>query len=193
MQSAPPPPRYFVRVGADVRGPVDEATLAQWLAHGMRGAEVCVEGGSEFVPVERTPFARYAAPPGPGARFGGRAAKQTGAGAAVIVMSVLLGSGPLMRACNHRMDGQKKELQAALPIPGSTGVLRNGGPMALCAQTKHGWGTPCSNGKSVTQGSRAQVMKAEVFQMESTCRYWVLDGPDANAAGDGKCAWFTAD
>ncbi|MEA2750588.1 MAG: hypothetical protein QOI41_4731 [Myxococcales bacterium] len=188
----PPQLRYFVRVGADVRGPVDEATVAHWLAQGMRSAEICVEGGSEFVPVERTPFARYASQASPGAGFGGRAAKGAGAGT-VVIMVLLLGSGRVMHACNRHIDGQKKEIQASLPVPGSKGVLRHDGPMELCPQTKFGWGAPCGHGKSIAQGSHAQVMKAEVFQMEGLCRYWVQDGPDAGAAGDGKCAWFTAD
>lgn len=184
-------PRYYVRIGNDVRGPVDEGTVAAWIAQGMRNAQVCPEGGQVYVPMEQTPLARFmGTPPAAGKPIFVKAA---GIGTVVVVAGFSIG-GNLLRAANHEMAAEKKEMTLALPTPGASGVLHSGKPITLCAVPKHsGWGWPCrSGGRTVAEGAPVQLMKAEVSAMEGVCRYWVTGGPDQGAAGDAPCALFVA-
>ncbi len=179
--------RYWVRVGADVRGPVDETTIAGWLAHGMRGAEVCVEGTNAFFPIEQTPLAQYV--PGANGGMGKRFAGGGGIIVALIVVS-LLGRG--MNVCNRGLDERKKQAATTLPAVGTKGVLHAGGKeMFLCPQEKYGFGWPCRKGTVVSDRSPVQVMKTEADALESKCRYWVQGGPQDGVAGDAPCDWFT--
>lgn len=184
-----PPGRrlYYVRVGTDVCGPVDEPTIAQWLAQGLarRGpVEVCPEGGSSYVPVAQTPFARFLPPPP------GGVGKKLGVGTVIAIILFSL-FGRTMRVCNETTEHDRKQMEAALPPVGAQGTLHRDGALKLCEQEKYGWGWPCGKGRIVADKSRVKIMKTGVFQMESLCRYWVQGGPDDGAAGDAPCAWFT--
>lgn len=180
-------PQYYVRVGHDVRGPVDERTVTQWLAGGMANAEICAVGGTAFVPVEQTPFAKHV--PGSGAHV---LAKLGGIGG-VIVIGIILGAGPILRGCNKRLDAENARTTATLPAVGATGTLHSDTPMKLCKDGKYAWGWPCGGGDiPVAEGARAQIMKAGVFQQRALCRYWVQGGA-TDVGGDAPCAWFVPD
>lgn len=182
-----PPAQYYVRVGHDVRGPVDERTLVAWLSGGMRGAEICAVGGTTFVAVEQTPFAKHV--PGSGAH----ALAKIGGIGGVIVIAVLFGSGPILRGCNKRLDAENARAASTLPAVGATGALHSDTPMKLCKDGKYTWGFPCGGGGTpVHEGARVQIMKAGVFQQRALCRYWVQGGA-TDVAGDAPCAWFVPD
>ena len=121
-------------------------------------------------------------------------AKAGGVGAGIVIV-LMMGLGRGARGCNRQMAQEKKAIEASLPAVGSRGALHRDGPMKLCPQDKYGWGWPCGGrGTTVAEGSRVQVMKTGVFQMEGLCRYWVqgpTSGPDV--AGDAPCAWYRAD
>jgi hypothetical protein len=175
-------PRYYVRVGQDVRGPVDEATVASWIAQGMRRAEVCPEGAAAFVPLEQTPLARYLSTKSKaGSRLGGGAAT-----------AVALGLLLLIRACNRQTDQKIAQIKASLPAVGSQGELRAEEPLRLCPPPQIGWAWPCDHKdeKVIAPGSRVQIMKTETSAAKGMCRYWVQGGPDDRFVGDGLCAWF---
>ncbi len=180
--------RYFVRVGADVRGPVDEATIAHWLQAGMKEAEVCIEGGTEFVPLARTPLAKHMLV----AKNRFLTVTRGGAISAVILLAVFRIAGRGIHGCESDTKEKKAAMTAALPPVGAKGTLRREGALSLCPDEKGFWGWPCRNGRVVAEGSRVQIMKAEVQRMEAVCRYWVQDGADTGASGDAPCAWFKA-
>jgi hypothetical protein len=189
MQPGTPPlPRYWVRVGTDVRGPVDEPTIAAWIAQGMLRAEICAEGGAAYVALEHTPFARYL-PVAETSRHG--IAKKSGA---IAVVALLLLFGRAARVCNQQTHASVAQIEASLPAVGAQGeLLRADGPLRLCpAGSGALWGWPCGSGKSrtIAPGSRVQIAKVGVFQVEGLCRYWVQGGPDDRFVGDAPCAWF---
>jgi len=196
---APPnAPRWYVRVGGDVRGPVDEPTIVQWLAQGMRGAEVCLEGGAAFMPIEHTPLARYlgASRPSP-SRWSARSTTGAGVGTAIVIaMFVMLGRGA--RVCNGHLRQTEAELRASLPAVGAHGELhRTDGVLSLCRAPADpalanlmSW--PCGkrDGVVVEEGSHVEVMKTEARGTSATCRYWVQGGPNDRFVGDAPCAWL---
>ena len=178
----PPAPRYYVRVGYDVRGPVDEATIAVWIKQGMWNAEVCVEGAGGFVPIAQTPFARHL----PGAHNSGLRAGVVGS-VALVVLVVLLSA---LRVVGREGIRKKGEANASLPTVGVQGTLASDSPLALCPAGTAYFGWPCREKKIVAQGSHVQLMKAGLHGTDAVCRYWVQGGPDDRYVGDAPCAWL---
>ena len=91
-------------------------------------------------------------------------------------------------------------LRATLPTPGTIGVLhKDGQPVPLCLEKPGAieghWGGPCNvaEQRDIPEGSRAQIMKVDVFEKRLTaCRFWIQGGPDDRYVGDGRCEWFHA-
>ena len=178
------PTRYYVRVGADVRGPVDEYVVAGWIAQGMRNADVCVEGAPAFVPLGQTHLARYlhaySSPPPPSTSPW----TKWRIGAGLILPIVLIG----VRLLPLMLPHDKKELAATLPTVGVQGTLEGSAPLGLCTAGTNFWTWPCRTKKSIEPGTHVQLMKAEVKGSNALCRYWIQGGPDDRFVGDGPCA-----
>jgi hypothetical protein len=175
--------RYYVRIGREVRGPVDEASIASWVARGkgIAGAEVCAESTGGYVPLERSIFASRI-PSSSAAPFGNARAY----GIPIIVaMSVCA------RLCVRELENDKAQAKVALPAVGAHGVLgRADGAIGLCPEAGANWGWPCTSPRKVAQGAHVEVMKAGIFQSKGVCRYWVQGGLDDRTVGDAPCAWL---
>jgi hypothetical protein len=55
--------RWYVSRNGETQGPIDEATVAQWVRAGMRDASVRDDAGGNWTPIAQSPFAALAARP----------------------------------------------------------------------------------------------------------------------------------